>query len=291
MRGRDRIRRPDRVGPVPPDHRHAGRDRVEAPGRPAIGQRERARIAAEQRQVPRGVERERAPHDGAVGDLAQLVVAGVFVRARARGQHERLPPELRQVLHEAQRALDAAAAAQRREVIGDHQQAARSAVARTLMRPRGCGRRARASRRVAIARGGALRRDVEPVGRQLAPRGRAIRRARTCGRRRRARSARRGARRAVRPIRIARRMVDELARRQVVARADQQDVAARSASSRAPSAPGSRARRPRRRPTQRRARRTASRRSPSALATRRSARARRSRQNDAIGESAACSSA
>ena len=44
-----------------------------------------------------------------------------FVRARIHRQNDGLPAELRQVLNEAQRALDTAASRQRRKVVRDHQ--------------------------------------------------------------------------------------------------------------------------------------------------------------------------
>ena len=123
MRRGDRIGRPDRVGPELADHSHALADGVEPPTDPAVGSGHEAGIALAHCQMARGVEGKGAAHDGTGRDLGFEVVAGALVGAWVGRQHQRLPAESRQVLDEAQGALDAAAARHRREVVGDHQDA------------------------------------------------------------------------------------------------------------------------------------------------------------------------
>jgi hypothetical protein len=121
--GGDRVGAPDRVRAVLPDQLHAQADGVPLPCRPPVGPREGRRVTPEQRQVSTRVQRLRAAHDHAVRDRSAQVRARSFVRARMRRDDDRLPAVIAQVLHEPQRALDAAAAGQRGEVEGHHQHA------------------------------------------------------------------------------------------------------------------------------------------------------------------------
>ena len=124
VRGRDRIRAPDRGRPVFPDHAQACGHGAEPPRHPAIGAREESGIASGDRELARRVECEGAFDDGACRDFAEEVLAGLLVRPRMHRQHDRFPAEGRQLLHETQRALHAAAPRERREVVRDHQERA-----------------------------------------------------------------------------------------------------------------------------------------------------------------------
>ena len=83
--------------------------------------------------MARGVQRERAPDGEVAGNLGARCIIDVLVRALAGRQHQRRPPEFGQVATEAQRALDAAAAPQRREVVRDHQHAAGSRLIHSIV--------------------------------------------------------------------------------------------------------------------------------------------------------------
>ena len=124
MSGGHRVGCPDRLRPISPDQGQAGWNGAEQPGVVAIGQRKPGRISTPNGNMPCNVQckcaldrhRRRNVH-GRFGRTCRICA---FMRRQQHG----FPAEFREVLHEAQRALDTAAAFKRREMVRDHQDAA-----------------------------------------------------------------------------------------------------------------------------------------------------------------------
>ena len=93
------------------------------PADPAIGLRHPANVAARNGQVPRGIQCKSTAHHGAMRHFGEQIITGLLIGVRGCSQHQGLPAQRRQMLHEAQGTLNTTAARQWRKVVGDHQYA------------------------------------------------------------------------------------------------------------------------------------------------------------------------
>ena len=135
----DGVGGPDRRRAMAPDQLHAPAHGVKAPADPTVGPRHGGHVALADGEVPCRVQSESSFDDGAGRDVGHQIGAGAFVGAQIGRQHHGLPVEARQLLDKTQGALDAAAAGQRREVVGDHQHGLHAGAApgclKTVLRP------------------------------------------------------------------------------------------------------------------------------------------------------------
>ena len=109
----------NRVNALAPNCAQAGEYAAGNPSRPAIRKRHGAKVAAADGQMTLCIERERAHHMDVTGNFGELAGIGAFVSARVHREHRGLPAIFRKIAAKFQRAENAAAACDRREVIRD----------------------------------------------------------------------------------------------------------------------------------------------------------------------------